>query len=406
MTAVGNSFLPYGRHQIDEDDIAAVVSVLRSGSLTGGPLVGEFERAFARRVGAAHAVACANGTAGLHMAALALDLGQGDAAIVPTLTFLASANAVRYVGAEVEFADVDPLTGLMRPADLVTAHRMAGPKARAVIPVHLNGQCVDMEAVAELAAANGFRVIEDACHAIGASYLTRSGEEVRVGSCRHSDLTVFSLHPVKNIAMGEGGVVTTNDPALYERLLRLRSHGMVRDPAQFVMREQGFDEAGLPNPWYYEMPDLGFNYRASEIHCALGLSQLGKLDRFLLRRQALAARYDTLLAPWASAIRSLPRVPGSSSGWHLYVVHIDFSATGTSRAQLVRALSSAGIGSQVHYLPVHRQPYYRQRYGTATISLPGADAYYSSCLSIPLFPGVSDADADRVVASLVSCLGL
>lgn len=399
MTDPGNRFLPYGRHQIDEDDIAAVVSVLRSDSLTGGPVVAEFEQAFAARVGARFAVACANGTAGLHLAAMALGLGPDDAVIVPTLTFLATANAARYVGAEVTFADVDAATGLMRPADLQEAHaRAASRKARAVIPVHLNGQCVDMEAVAEFSGRHGMRIIEDACHAIGATYRTRSGEEVRVGACRHSDMTVFSLHPVKTIAMGEGGVVTTNDPDLHAALLRLRNHGMVREASLFVQREEAFDADGRPNPWYYEMPEPGYNYRASEIHCALGLSQLRKLDRFLARRRELADAYDKALKPLAPLVQPIPRAAGCMSGWHLYVVHMDFPSVRMTRATLMRRLLGKGIGTQVHYLPVHRQPYYRSRYGNT--QLPGADAYYASCLSLPLFPAMSNGEVERVVATL------
>lgn len=399
MTETGHAFLPYGRHQIDEDDIAAVTAILRSDSLTGGPLVSEFEQAFAERVGARFAVACANGTAGLHLAAMSLDIGPDHAVIVPTLTFLATANAARYVGAEVTFTDVDPVTGLMRPTDLQDAFaRETSRQVKAVIPVHLNGQCVDMESVVEFSARHGLRIIEDACHAIGATYLTRSGEEVRVGSCRHSDMTVFSLHPVKTIAMGEGGVVTTNDPDLHAVLLRLRNHGMVREASRFVQREEAFDADGQPNPWYYEMPEPGYNYRASEIHCALGLSQMRKLDRFLARRRELASLYDQALAPLAPTVRPIPRVAGCASGWHLYVVHADFDAAGTTRAKLMRELRERSIGTQVHYLPVHRQPYYRFRYGELSFS--GADAYYASCLSLPFFPAMSDNDVEKVAAAL------
>lgn len=399
MTDRGGRFLPYGRHQIEDDDIAAVVSVLRSDSLTGGPLVAEFEQAFAERVEARFAVACANGTAGLHLAAMALGLGPDDAAIVPTLTFLATANAARYVGAEVTFADVDAATGLMRAEDLQEAFARAGSrKARAVIPVHLNGQCVDMETVAEFAGRHGLRVIEDACHAIGATYRTRSGEEVRVGACRHSDMAVFSLHPVKTIAMGEGGVVTTNDPELHAALLCLRNHGMVREASRFVQPEEAFDADGRPNPWYYEMSEPGYNYRASEIHCALGLSQLRKLDRFLARRLELADVYDRMLAPLAPVVRPIPRVAGSASGWHLYVVHVDFTSARISRAKLMRRLRDEEIGTQVHYLPVHRQPYFRNRY--AGRDFDGANAYYAACLSLPLFPAMTENDVVKVVTSL------
>jgi dTDP-4-amino-4,6-dideoxygalactose transaminase len=334
---------------------------------------------------------------------MALGLGPEDTAIVPTLTFLATANAARYVGAEVGFADVDPDTGLVRPEDLEHAFaRASGPKVKAVIPVHLNGQCADMEAVAEFSSRHGLRVIEDACHAVGASYRSRKGDDVRVGACRHSDMAVFSLHPVKTIAMGEGGVVTTNDPCHYDALMRLRNHGMGREPSHFVQRDEAFDSEGAPNPWYYEMQVPGYNYRASDIHCALGLSQLRKLDRFLSRRRELADAYDKALAPLAPFIRPVPRVAGVASGWHLYVVHIDFAAAGMPRARLMRELRHRNIGTQVHYLPVHRQPYYRKRYGE--LSLPGADAYYNSCLSLPFFPALSESDVERVVAALGSIL--
>ena len=403
MTDPGSKFLPYGRHQIEDDDIAAVVAVLRSDSLTGGPVVAEFEQAFAERVGARFAVACANGTAGLHLAPLALGLGSNDAVIVPALTFLATANAARYVGSEVTFADVDPETGLMRPKDLLDAiARETERPVRAAIPVHLNGQCVDMETLAEIAADQGLRIVEDACHAIGATYQTRAGETITVGSCRHSDMTVFSLHPVKTIAMGEGGVVTTNDPDLYAVLTRLRSHGMLRDPSQFTQSDEAFGDDGQPHPWYYEMAEPGFNYRASEIHCALGLSQLRKLDRFLARRTKIADCYDHGLASLSPVLRPVTRVPRCNGGWHLYVVHIDFAAAGKSRDRLMSELRDRGIGTQVHYLPVHRQAYYRRRYGS--LQLPGADAYYAGCLSLPFFPALTDRDLERVAATLGDAL--
>lgn len=403
MTEQDGCFLPYGRHQIEEDDIAAVVSVLRSASLTGGPVVADFEQAFAQRVGARFAVACANGTAGLHLAALALNLGPGDAAIVPTLTFLATANAVDYVGADVVFADVDPATGLMRPSELHGAWTAESRnRVKAVFPVHLNGQCVDMEAMADFANRHQLNVVEDACHAIGASYATRSGEKVSVGSCRHSAMTVFSLHPVKTIAMGEGGVVTTNDPELYASLLRLRNHGMTRDASCFVQREEAFDVDGQPNPWYYEMQEPGFNYRASEIHCALGLSQLRKLDRFLLRRRTLANAYDEALLALAPLVHPVGRVPQCESGWHLYVVSVDFGAAGIDRAGLMAQLRENGIGTQVHYLPLHRQPYWKKK--MPHLRLPGADSYYGACLSLPLFPAMTEADVGRVVDGLTTCL--
>lgn len=397
-------FLPYGRQHIDQDDIDAVVRVLRSECLTGGSAVTEFERKFSQAVGSRYAVACANGTAALHMAVMALGLGRGDVAIVPTLTFLATANAARFVDAEIVFSDVDRITGLMTPEDLREALNRSPTKLpKVVMPVHLNGQCADMRSLSAIARERGLGVIEDACHAVGASYDVDSGEVSAVGSCRYSDMTVFSFHPVKTIAMGEGGMVTTNDSGFYKALQRLRSHGMVRDSEDFVQAEEGFDLDGLPHPWYYEMPDVGFNYRASDIHCALGLSQLGKLSMFLERRRLLAKRYDELLAPYAPAVTPLSNRELSRDGLHLYVIHIDFDAIGISRAALIRKLLENGIGAQVHYLPVHRQPYYRNRY--KDLNLTGADLYYSTCLSLPLFPAMGEGDVERVITALCRSIG-
>jgi UDP-4-amino-4,6-dideoxy-N-acetyl-beta-L-altrosamine transaminase len=394
-------FLPYGRHLVEDDDVAAVIAALRSERLTTGPAVDAFERALARATGAPHAVACANGTAALHLAALALDLGPGDAAVVPTLTFLATANALRYVDADVIFADVDAETGLLTSATLEAAFAGAGSRRRvkAVFPVHLAGQCTDMEGISAIARARGFKVVEDACHALGG---TCAGQPV--GACAHSDMAAFSFHPVKTIAMGEGGAVTTRDAALARRLGELRSHGMVRDPARFEIREQGFGPNGEPNPWYYEMPEPGLNYRASDIQCALGQNQLAKLGRFVAERRRIVDWYAEALAPLAPVVRPLPRVAWSEPSWHLCVVLIDFRAAGTTRGKVMRALAGEGVGSQVHYLPVHRQPYYRRLYGD--LVLPGADAYYERTLSLPLYVGLTRADVARVVAALAGALGL
>ncbi len=398
---MADPFLPYGRHLIEDDDIAAVERALRSGTLTNGPAVAAFERALAQATGAPHAVACANGTAALHLAALALGLGPGDAAVVPTLTFLATANALRYVGADVVFADVDADTGLLTPSTFATALTRAGSRRRvkAVFPVHLAGQCADMEGLSAIARGQGLKVVEDACHAVGGTCAGRP-----VGACAHSDMAAFSFHPVKTIAMGEGGAVTTRDPALARLLAELRSHGMVRDPARFEIREQGFGPDGEPNPWYYEMPEPGFNYRASDIQCALGESQLAKLDRFVAERRRIVDWYKAALAPLAPVVKPLPRVAWGDPSWHLCVVLIDFPAAGTTRGRVMRALAGKGVGSQVHYLPVHRQPYYRRLYGE--IALPGADAYYERTLSLPLFVGLTRADVARVVAALADALGL
>lgn len=396
------SVLPYGRQDIDEDDLAAVAAALRSDFLTTGPLPPAFEAALAERVEAPHAVVCSSATAGLHIAAMTLDLKPGERVVVPSLTFLATATAPHLCGAEIVFADVDPDSGLMRPEDLAEALARAGGPVRAVFPVHLNGQCVDSPALAALARDHGLSVIEDASHALGTRYAqhTDGAHDTAVGACAHADMAVFSFHPVKTIAMGEGGAVTTRDPARAERLARLRSHGLTRDPGHFTEAAQAFDAAGQANPWYYELHETGLNYRASDIHCALGLSQLAKLDRLVARRRDLVARYDALLEPLAPLIRPVARMPWCSAAWHLYAVLVDFPALAMERAEAMRRLRASGIGTQVHYIPLHLQPYYRARFGA--LSLPGAERYYARCLSLPLHTRVSDDDVERVVEALTS----
>ncbi len=384
------TLLPYGRQTIEDDDIAAVAEALRADFLTTGPRVEAFEQAFAETVGARHAVACSNGTAALHLAMLALDVQPGESVIAPSITFLATANCARFVGAEVVFADVDPLTGLMTPDTLAEAlARVGNSGLRAVLPVHLRGDVADLNGLESLAKSAGAVLVEDAPHALGSSLKSGNVTE-RVGDCAHSAMATFSFHPVKTIATGEGGMVTTNDDRLAERLRRLRTHGMVRP--------EGAD------PWWYEMPEVGFNYRLPDILCALGLSQLAKLDRFAARRRSLAARYLEALAPLAPLVTPAARPAWSDPVLHLMVALIDFEAAGKSRRQVVDELRARGVGTQVHYIPVHTQPYYRARY--PGLALPGAEAWYARCLSLPLYPGMADEDVDRVVAALAEVLGL
>jgi UDP-4-amino-4,6-dideoxy-N-acetyl-beta-L-altrosamine transaminase len=387
---VSDPLLPYGRQTIEDDDIAAVAEALRGDFLTTGPTVEAFERAFAETVGARHAVACANGTAALHLAMLALDVQPGEVVIAPSITFLATANCARYVGADVVFADVDADSGLMTPATLAEAlARVGGRRLRAVLPVHLRGDACELPALAALAADAGAVLVEDAPHALGTTARFGNSAET-IGDARHSAMATFSFHPVKTIATGEGGMVTTNDPALAERLRILRSHGMVRPPGA--------------DPWWYEMPEPGFNYRLPDVLCALGLSQLKKLPRFAARRRALAAAYLDALAPLAPLVRPAARPAWSEPVLHLMAVLIDFEAAGTTRRALVEALKARGVGSQVHYIPVHRQPYYRRLYGE--LDLPGAEAWYARCLSLPLYPGMADADVARVTEALKAALRL
>lgn len=388
--------VPYGRQSIGEDDVSAVAAALAKDYLTTGPLVAEYEREFARAVGAEHAVASNSGTAALHLAALALGLGPGDAAIVPTMTFLATANAVRMTGAEVVFADVDPDSGLMTSASLDEALlrvKSGAAKVRAAFPVHLNGQLCDMDGLASVAVHEGIELVEDACHALGAA---------DAGVCRKSFAACFSTHPVKAITTGEGGVTTTRCADSASRMRSLRSHGIVRDAGSWRSRGRGFDGDDA-NTWYYEMHDLGWNYRLPDILCALGLSQLKKLRAFHDRRLELARLYDTLIAPLAPTIRPARRT-GAPHGWHLYAVAIDFAAIGTSRTAFMKRLAALGVGSQVHYPPVHTQPYYLERYGR--LELPGAESYYARCLSIPLYPALGDVDVRRVVNALADTAGL
>ena len=305
-------------------------------------------------------------------------------------------------GAEIVFADVDPETGLMRPEDLSTAIARAG-HVDAVFNVHLNGQCGALEEIATVARAHGAKIVDDACHALGAAYVAADGQVSAIGSNVFSDLSIFSFHPVKAIAMGEGGAVTTNDPTMVKRLELARSHGMSRDAGDFENAADAFDEDGSQNPWYYELGEPQFNWRANDIQCALGVSQLGKLNRFIARRRALVAQYDLQLSALAPVLKPLARTRRCLPAWHLYVARIDFEAAGISRAQLIRALAANGIGTQVHYFPVHRQPYYAKRYETPRLS--GADRYYERALSLPLFPTMTDEDVARVVDALGHYLG-
>ena len=382
-------FLPYGRQTIEDDDVAAVAAALRADFLTTGPTVEAFETAFKAKVGAEHAVAAANGTATLHLAMLALGIGAGEVCIVPSVTFLATANCARYVGAEVVFADVDPDSGLMTPDTLAQALVRAGDRrVRAVLPVHLRGDVCDLPALKAMASAAGAVLVEDAPHALG-SFGTFDGVDHPVGDGAYSAFTSFSFHPVKTLATGEGGMLTTNDAALAARARSLRGHGMVRP-------------AGA-EPWWYEMPELGFNYRIPDVLCALGLSQLAKLDRFTARRRALTALYAERLAALAPTVRLAESPAWSDPALHLLTVLIDFEAAGATRQAVVEALKARGVGSQVHYIPVHRQPYYLARYGLQ--DLPGADAWYDRCLTLPLYPAMVDGDVDRVVEALAGALG-
>jgi len=380
--------IPYGRQSIDEADIAAVVEVLRSSHLTQGRMVPRFEQAMARRVGASYGVAVNSATSALHIACLALGLGPGDSLWTVPNTFVASANAGRYCGAEVDFVDIDARTYNMDAGELeakLVAAAAQGRLPKIVVPVHFTGQCCDMARIYALSQAFGFKIVEDASHAVGAAYDGRA-----IGDGRYADVTVFSFHPVKIITTGEGGMAMTKDAALAERMARLRSHGISREPDLMGDMADG--------PWSYAQVELGLNYRMTDIQAALGISQLARLDAMLERRRAIASRYDRLLAdltatrPW--------RDPLTNSSWHLYVVGLPEDL---DRRAVFDAMHARGIGVQVHYIPVHTQPYY-QALGFRRGDYPVAERYYARSFSLPIFPGLTDEDQDHVVEALAESL--
>jgi UDP-4-amino-4,6-dideoxy-N-acetyl-beta-L-altrosamine transaminase len=383
--------ISYGRQSISQADIDAVVDVLRSDWLTQGPVISRFEQSVAGYCGARSAVACASGTAGLHLACLTLGVTSGDRVWTSPITFVASANCARYCGAEVDFVDIDPRTYNMCVGALERKLALAkreGRLPKVVIPVHIAGQSCDMATIAGLAQEYGFFVVEDAAHAIGGEYRSR-----KIGGCAHSDMTVFSFHPVKIVTTGEGGMVLTNDPKLAQRVALFASHGITRDPALMQEPPHG--------AWYYQQLELGYNFRMTDFQAALGVSQLKRIDDFIARRRALAARYNRALSdlplvlPWQS--------PDSLSAWHLYVIRLQRVSFRKTRREVVEALSAFGIGAQVHYIPVHTQPYYRNL-GFETGNFPEAEQYYDEVLSLPLYYDLSDEQQDEIVAALRAIL--
>lgn len=384
------TMITYGGQCIDAVDIEAVSDVLKGSNLAQGPAIDAFEAAIARRVDAPHAVAVSSGTGALHIACLAAGVGPGDEVVTTPNTFVASANCAAYCGARPIFADIDPRTYNMSPESL---HAAITKATRAVIPVHFAGQSCDMQAICDVVRERereyGTRItiIEDACHALGSMY-----RRMPVGCCRYSDMTVFSFHPVKHITTAEGGLVATRDPELARVLTMLRSHGIERDATRIVEN---------PGPWYYEQVMLGFHYRITDPQCALGLSQLDKLPWFMARRRAIVNRYNEafsnlpfLTTPWEA--------PDNDSNFHLYVACFDFEAIKSTRKDMMLHLKEQRIQTQVHYIPVHLHPYYRNTYGYAVGDLPEAEGYYARCLSLPLHPGMSDSDVEHVITEISS----
>ena len=381
--------IPYGRQHITDDDIAAVTAVLQSPYLTQGPKIGELEGAFARYIGSQYAVAVANGTAALHLCCLALSVGPGTRVITTPITFSASANCVRYCGGEVYFADVDPDTILLDPK-AVRALLERHPKGyfSGIIPVDFAGYPVDMIAFRELADEFGLWIIEDSCHAPGASFVDATGTEHRCGDGSLADLAIFSFHPVKHIAAGEGGMITTNNETLNNHLLRLRTHGITNKPGDFTIPYPGEPDRG---GWYMEMQELGYNYRLTDIQAALALSQLNRADAMLEGRRTIARRYDEAFAD--SPVTIIVPPAGVNHAYHLYVVQID------DRKGLYDFLRTKNIMAQVHYIPVHLMPYYRQ-FGWKPGDFSHAEQYYAHGLSLPLYPTLTDDEQDYVIQAV------
>ncbi|MDV7339060.1 aminotransferase class I/II-fold pyridoxal phosphate-dependent enzyme [Terasakiella sp. A23] len=370
---------PYARPDVRESDIDALCDVLRSQFLTTGPKVPELEERFLALVQSQEAVACSNGTTALHLASLAIGLKPGDKVIVPALTFLATANAVRMCGADVVFCDVDPETGIMRLDDLKGAEKSAGGPIKAVFPVHIGGHCADMKAISDYARKKSWLIVEDACHALGG---TNHGHPV--GACGYSDLACFSLHATKSFTACEGGVVTTNNPDYAERMRTLRNHGMQRDP-----------QAG---PWAYEMNELGYNYRLTDVQAALGICQIDRMKEVEIRRGEIVAQYRTALDGVSDCLTSVPPTGNGDPLLHLFQVLIEYDQLGKSRAQVMKELMDRGVGTQVHYIPVANQPYYVGLYGKSDVK--GADRFYERVLALPLYSSLTDEDVAEVIRAV------
>lgn len=382
-----SAMIPYGRQDISEADIQAVVDILRSDYLTQGPAVPAFEKSIADYCGVQYAIAANSATSALHIACLSLGVGKGDVVWTTPITFVASANCALYCGAEIDFVDIDPRTYNMsidRLAEKLAHAAQHDNLPKVVIPVHLCGQPCDMAAIYELAQQYGFKIIEDASHAIGGKYRNKP-----IGNCRYSDITIFSFHPVKIITTAEGGMAMTNSRELANHMQLLRSHGITRDVNQMTHAPDG--------PWYYQQIDLGYNYRMTDLQAALGLSQMQRLDEFVAKRHVIAIRYDELLSslpvtvPWQH--------PDGHSGLHLYVIRLKLGQINKTHRQVFEALREAGIGVNLHYIPVHRQPYY-EGLGFRAGQYPEAEKYYAEAISLPMYPNLTEAQQDKVITSL------
>lgn len=392
----------YGRQHIDNDDIEAVLEVLKSDYLTTGPQVEAFEIEFANRVGAKYAVAVSNGTAALHLSMLVLGIGKGDRVVTSPNTFLASANCAAFVGAIPDFCDIEPDTYNLSPI-LLEADWKADTKA--VIAVDYAGQPANMPEIARIARSHGAYIIEDASHGIGTRFM-HEGRLLKTGAHPWADLTVFSFHPVKTMTTGEGGVITTENAEWAERLKRLRHHGIIRNPENWTglsTQDIALEERGS---WYYEMQELGYNYRITDLQCALGRSQLRKLDRFIEKRLGIVQQYNEAFSGISSI--QTPQLaswfendPETRISWHLYTLQIDFQRIGLTRPEMMKSLRDRGIGTQVLYIPVHLQPWYREQYGYGVGKCPVSESFYTRALSLPLHPSVTEEDTKTIIKTVV-----
>ncbi len=376
-------YIPYGHHCIDNRDIQEVIKVLKSNWITQGPKVKDFESALCKYTGAKYAVAVSSGTAGLHIACLSAGISNGDEVITSPITFVASANCVLYCGARPVFADICEDTVNIDPEEI---KKKINKKTKAIIPVHFAGHPCDLEEIYKIAKNYNLTVIEDACHALGAEY-----KGSKIGSCKYSDMAVFSFHPVKSITTGEGGAVLTNRKDLYEKLLLFRNHGITKDRTKLINKKEG--------PWYYEMQELGLNYRITDFQCALGLSQLKKLDFFLKQRREIVAQYNEVFKDVKEIKRPVER-EYVRNAWHIYVVRLNLKKLIKKQREIFEQLRSQGIGVQVHYIPVYYQPYY-QRLGYQKGISPIAESYYKEAITLPLYPKMSDDDIKKVINSVI-----
>lgn len=377
------NFIPYGRQDLDQDDEQAILETLRSDYLTQGPKVAQFEQALCEYTGAQFCVAVSSGTAALHLAVAALELPENSEGITTPNTFTASANSMVYCGIKPVFADIEAVTYNIDPSCIA---KKITEKTRLITAVHFAGQPADMASIAALAQTNNINIIEDAAHAIGSNY----PDGGKVGNCQYSDMTIFSFHPVKTMTTGEGGAVMTNNPELYSKLLLLRSHGISKDPS--VLSQN-------PGPWYYEMLMLGWHYRLTDIQAALGISQLSKIESFKKRRREIFTNYNEAFA--SNPLLTIPiETVGASSCFHLYVIKIDFVSLKKTRSEVMQQLAERGVGSQVHYIPVHTQPWYQTKFGTRSGDAPVAETYYESCLSLPLYHAMTEEQQQQVIAAV------